>query len=59
VLFLGFFLVIAGLQLLLTGVLAELLIRIYFDGRHAQPYHHSRAQGPAEDHGWHTQREVA
>jgi glycosyltransferase involved in cell wall biosynthesis len=59
VLFLGFFLVIAGLQLLLTGVLAELLIRIYFDGRHAQPYHHSRAVGPAEDHGWHTQREVA
>ena len=53
---LGFFMVIAGLQLLLTGVLAELLIRIYYDGRHAQPYHHGRSPGPAEDAAWHTVR---
>ena len=36
---LGFFLVIGGLQFLTTGVLSELLIRIYYDGGHAQPYH--------------------
>ncbi|HEY9025063.1 MAG TPA: glycosyltransferase family 2 protein [Burkholderiaceae bacterium] len=53
---LGFFLVIAGLQLLLTGVLAELLIRIYYDGRHAQPYHHGDKAVPGEDAGWHTAR---
>jgi hypothetical protein len=53
---LGFFLVIAGLQLLLTGVLAELLIRIYYDGRHAQPYHHGGAAAPGEDAAWHTAR---
>jgi hypothetical protein len=53
---LGFFLTVAGLQLLLTGVLAELLIRIYYDGRHAQPYHHGRSPGPAEDAAWHTVR---
>ena len=50
---LGFFLVIAGLQFLLTGVMGELLIRIYYDGRHAQPYHHRRDAGPAADAAWH------
>ncbi|MBN8489443.1 MAG: glycosyltransferase family 2 protein [Burkholderiales bacterium] len=35
---LGFFLVIGGLQLLTTGVVAELLMRVYYDGRHARPY---------------------
>jgi len=50
---LGFFMVIAGLQLLLTGVLAELLIRIYYDGRHAQPYHHGTAPAPAAEDAWH------
>jgi glycosyltransferase involved in cell wall biosynthesis len=53
---LGFFLVVAGLQLLLTGVLAELLIRIYYDGRHAQPYHHGDKAAPADAAGWHTPR---
>jgi len=52
----GFFLVIAGLQLLLTGVLAELLIRIYYDGRHAQPYHHGNGIAPSDDAGWHSLR---
>ena len=37
-LMLGFFLVIGGLQFLMTGVLAELLVRIYFDGNHAKSY---------------------
>jgi hypothetical protein len=50
---LGFFLVIAGIQFLVTGVLAELLIRIYYDGRHAQPYHHGRLEVPPEGDGWH------
>jgi glycosyltransferase involved in cell wall biosynthesis len=50
---LGFFMVIAGIQFLLTGVLAELLIRIYYDGRHAQPYHHGRLHVPAETDDWH------
>jgi len=53
---LGFFLVIAGLQLLLTGVVAELLIRIYYDGRHAQPYHHGDKVGPGDAAAWHTTR---
>ena len=52
-LLLGFFMVIAGLQLLLTGVLAEMLIRIYYDGRHAQPYHHGRTEPPEADLAWH------
>ncbi len=50
---LGFFMVIAGIQFLLTGVLAELLIRIYYDGRHAQPYHHGRLDAPPADDAWH------
>ena len=37
-LMLGFFCVIGGLQFLMTGVLAELLVRIYFDGNHAKSY---------------------
>lgn len=35
---LGFFCCIGGLQFLTTGVLAELLIRIYYGARHGQPY---------------------
>lgn len=35
---LGFFCTIGGLQFLTTGVLAELLIRIYYGARHGQPY---------------------
>lgn len=53
---LGFFMVIAGLQFLLTGVMAELMIRIYYDGRHAQPYHHGGQQAPSEDQAWHHAR---
>jgi glycosyltransferase involved in cell wall biosynthesis len=50
---LGFFLVIGGLQFLTTGVVAELLIRVYFDGRHAQPYHRRQMPAPADDAAWH------
>jgi glycosyltransferase involved in cell wall biosynthesis len=51
---LGFFLLIGGLQFLTTGVLAELLIRIYYDGRHAQPYHRLPDVSVPSEHGWHT-----
>jgi glycosyltransferase involved in cell wall biosynthesis len=49
---LGFFLVVGGLQLLTTGVLAELLIRVYYDRGQALPYH-LRPQAPLDDAaGW-------
>jgi hypothetical protein len=56
-LWLGFFCVIAGVQLLTTGVLAELLIRIYYDGRSARPYHLQDPQAGArsQDEGWHAE----
>lgn len=51
-LWLGFFGVLAGLQFLTSGILAEILMRIYFEGRHAQPYHLSDSvQRPGEDGG--------
>jgi glycosyltransferase involved in cell wall biosynthesis len=50
---LGFFLLLGGLQFLTTGVLAELLMRIYFGGDHARPYRVRGAQAPGPDSGWH------
>jgi glycosyltransferase involved in cell wall biosynthesis len=50
---LGFFCVIGGLQFLTTGVLAELLVRIYFESRHAQPYHAAPEPPLSPDAGWH------
>ncbi len=50
---LGFFLVIGGLQFLTTGVLAELLIRIYYDRGQAAPYHRREMLQPGPDDGWH------
>jgi glycosyltransferase involved in cell wall biosynthesis len=50
---LGFFLVMGGLQLLTTGVLAELLMRVYYDGGHARPYH-TRLESDVTGSGtWH------
>ncbi|GAB3667864.1 glycosyltransferase family 2 protein [Ramlibacter alkalitolerans] len=56
---LGFFLVLGGVQLLTTGVLAELLMRVYFDVGRARPYRVRAGEGsetpgeaPAEA-GWH------
>jgi glycosyltransferase involved in cell wall biosynthesis len=56
-LFLGFFLVGAGVQLLTTGVLAELLMRVYYDVGRARPYRlrqeeAERDEAPTEA-GWH------
>ncbi|NML17177.1 glycosyltransferase family 2 protein [Azohydromonas caseinilytica] len=51
---LGFWLVLGGLQFLTTGVLAELLIRIYHEGgRHPHAYHATPAAPPAPASGWH------
>ena len=55
-LLLGFVLVIAGLQFLTAGVVAELLIRIYYDGGHARQYHLRAAPATTDaspDRGWH------
>jgi glycosyltransferase involved in cell wall biosynthesis len=51
---LGFFLVIGGLQFLTTGVVAELLIRIYYDRGRAAPYHlrPARQSPPPASRGW-------
>jgi glycosyltransferase involved in cell wall biosynthesis len=35
---LGFFCLMGGLQFITTGVVSELLIRIYYGGQHGQPY---------------------
>jgi hypothetical protein len=32
---------------------AELLIRVYFDGEHARPYHTLHASTPAPEAAWH------
>lgn len=52
-LLLGFFFVMGGVQLLTTGVLAEIVIRVYFDGRLAKAYHASERAAPAAEEGWH------
>ena len=51
----GFFLVIAGLQLITTGVVAEVLTRIFFESGHSRPYRTRQGPGPdapAPDSGW-------
>jgi glycosyltransferase involved in cell wall biosynthesis len=50
---LGFFCLMGGLQFLLTGVLSELLIRIYYDGDHARQYHQMQQPSLADGEGWH------
>ncbi len=52
-LWVGFFCVLAGMQFLTTGVLSELLIRIYYDRGDVAPYHTTK--GPALDanKAWH------
>jgi glycosyltransferase involved in cell wall biosynthesis len=52
-LILGFFMVIGGLQFLCTGVLAELLIRIYYEGGHARQYHTMKQPELGENEAWH------
>ncbi|WP_373494727.1 glycosyltransferase family 2 protein [Aquiflexum sp.] len=38
-LLLGFILIIGGLQLITTGIIAELIIRTYFESQNKRPYH--------------------
>lgn len=51
---LGFFCLLGGLQLLMTGVLAELVTRIYYGGRHGSPYvlRRGQAKAPPAAEGW-------
>ena len=51
--FAGFFCVLGGLQFLTTGVLAELLMRTYYEGGKAQAYHLVDAPTPQHNEGWH------
>ena len=51
-LILAFFLVIAGLQFLIGGVVGELLIRIYYDRGQAAPYRARPSPMPADDQAW-------
>lgn len=52
-LFGGFFLVIAGVQMVTSGVLAELLTRIYYESGNTRAYL-ARETGPIEEgEGWH------
>ncbi len=52
-LWLGFFCVLGGLQFLTTGVLAELLIRIYYERGEAAPYHTAHTSPLDQAAGWH------
>jgi len=53
-LWLGFFCAIAGLQFLTTGVLAEILARVYFDSGQARTYHTLDDSRPADENAsWH------
>ncbi|MEN9891008.1 MAG: hypothetical protein RLY78_1303 [Pseudomonadota bacterium] len=50
---LGFFLVLGGLQFMTTGIIGELLIRIWYDGGQTLPYHLRATATPADAAGWH------
>ena len=50
---LGFFLLMGGLQFLTTGVLAELLMRVYYGEGQARSYHLLPQAAPADGEGWH------
>lgn len=52
-LWLGFFSVLAGVQMLTTGVLAEILMRSYFDQSGARSYHVKSRPQPEAHQGWH------
>jgi hypothetical protein len=53
-LWLGFFALLAGVQMLTTGVLAEILMRSYFDQSGARSYHVINNKAPEPTEGWHT-----
>ena len=51
--FLGFFCVLGGLQFLMTGVLAEILMRTYFDRGSSAAYHRDEFAELHADEAWH------
>ena len=51
-LFGGFFMVIAALQMVTSGVLAELLARVYFESGVSRPYLARPAAALPADEGW-------
>jgi glycosyltransferase involved in cell wall biosynthesis len=48
----GFFLLIAGFQMLTTGILAEVLVRVMFESGQNKSYVVREASSPAGDAGW-------
>jgi len=52
-LFAGFFLVIAGVQMVTSGFLAELLARVYYEFSGTHAYLAEEMSPPAEDECWH------
>ena len=55
-LFGGFFLVIAGVQMLTTGILAEVLVRVLFESGNSKSYLARETPMPAANEGWHLPR---
>ncbi|MDR1425355.1 MAG: glycosyltransferase family 2 protein [Azoarcus sp.] len=53
-LFAGFFLIIAGVQMVTSGVLAELLTRVYYESGQTRSYLAREAAAPDEHECWHT-----
>lgn len=51
-LFGGFFMVIAGVQMVTSGVLAEMLARVYFESGESKPYLARPAEALPADQGW-------
>lgn len=52
-LFAGFFTLIAGVQMVTSGVLAELLARVYYESGSSRAYVARERDALAEDAGWH------
>jgi glycosyltransferase involved in cell wall biosynthesis len=51
----GFFLIIAGLQMLTTGILAEVLVRVMFESGQNKSYVLRESSQISQDEGWHQQ----
>ena len=55
---LGFFAVVSGLQLLTTGVVAEILMRTYYDAGKFNSYHTLQAESIDASEGWHVAKQA-
>jgi glycosyltransferase involved in cell wall biosynthesis len=56
--FLGFFAVVSGMQLLTTGVIAEILMRTYYDAGKFNSYHTLQAESIEASEGWYVTTNV-